>query len=454
MKLYRFLTCAFLAAAVFSAPAFAQEDNNKDENGKTDRSGYITNVFIDNTFIGVNFGLNGVHSIGNNMLPGINFDGYAGKWFSPSVGARLGYSSYNTKEKYENANYSQHSTLPQSEEYHYNLGYVHGDGLLNLSQWLGGYKESRVFNLIGYAHAGYLHVTSPTSKTYDDKEIAAGVGAILDIRLTKRLAINFDLRDILFSGRFHNYDGGGVSQSLSAAFGVRFTLGRTNWDRAKTILTAQADVANTSINTLQNSLTQTKASLADANEDLAKANSSLAKVNADNAALEDQIKLLRGTDDALAAMTASFQKVSSENSLLTAANAELQEKYDALLAETQTESDDIEIVMLPLGIAPITLYYDINSTNLSATELKHLDNYIKDILAKDPSRTFYLTGSADKATGTADVNSRLAAGRASKARDILISKYGLQPDQVVIKDAVIADNDPDGRFDRSVTIEH
>ena len=93
-RLKLFLGAAALAAVALTAsPAVnAQENGNRDENGKIVRGPYQTNAFGDNWFIGAGGGINVFLMDGYKTNIGPSIDAGFGKWFTPAVGMRIGYS--------------------------------------------------------------------------------------------------------------------------------------------------------------------------------------------------------------------------------------------------------------------------------------------------------------------------------------------------------------------------
>ena len=79
------------ASLLFSVSANAQENNNRDENGKVVRGAYETNGFADNWFIGGGAGVNTFFGHGVDGKFALSADAFIGKWFTPSVGARVGF---------------------------------------------------------------------------------------------------------------------------------------------------------------------------------------------------------------------------------------------------------------------------------------------------------------------------------------------------------------------------
>ena len=98
MKRLRFISGAAALAAVLmtASPVLnAQENGNRDENGKVVRGPYETNMFGDNWFIGAGGGVNMFFNEGYKAKIGPSLDASIGKWFTPSVGMRVGYSGFN-----------------------------------------------------------------------------------------------------------------------------------------------------------------------------------------------------------------------------------------------------------------------------------------------------------------------------------------------------------------------
>ena len=79
---------------------------------------------------------------------------------------------------------------------------------------------------------------------------------------------------------------------------------------------------------------------------------------------------------------------------------------------------------------------------------------MKNILEQAPEKVFVLTGSADKTTGTAKRNQYLSEQRVNNVKKLLVEKYGIAEDHLVVK----AEGSSNNRFgsavlNRVVTIE-
>ncbi len=227
MKAIKTILGALAVASLlgFSFSASAQENNNRDENGKVVRGAYETNNFGSNWFIGVGAGVNSVYNNEELGKYGLAIDANLGKWFTPSVGARIGWTGVKNEIEtgdglYKDGNFDQ-------------FHYVHGDLLWNISNAFSGYKETRFWDFIPYVTMGGLYTENDQS---DDSnwEYAAGVGLLNDFGLGGHVDLFLDARWLvareeayLNKGKYINFP------TLTA--GLIFNLGKSNWDRHSTI---------------------------------------------------------------------------------------------------------------------------------------------------------------------------------------------------------------------------
>ncbi len=193
----------------FSFSANAQENGNRDENGKIVRGAYETNEFCDNWFVGAGAGINGA-------MPkfikfdgyGIDLEGFVGKWFTPSVGARLGWKGLKNKTE-------ELGKVTQQ--------YIHADALWNISNAFSGYKETRFWDVIPYASFGGLIVK-------DDYEWAGGVGILNDFRLGGRVDLFVDVNVLISKGKQYKRTDR-FAAPFTATAGLIFNLGKTGFYR-------------------------------------------------------------------------------------------------------------------------------------------------------------------------------------------------------------------------------
>ena len=361
MKTVKFFFGA-LALAVVSmvAAPVVNAQENKDAEGNTIRHPYLTNGLWDNWFVNVNpVGLNLFYD-GGEWATGYAIDVNVGKWVTPSVGLRAGFNGITGVD----AKY----------------GYIHGDAMWNISNAIGGYKESRFWDFVPYAHAG-LMIDNPVA----GKEFGAGAGLLNVLRLCKRLDLTLDVRGTMYRRQ-------GPAGYVSGNIGLSVNLGKTDWTRAS----EYHNPADT--------------------DALSAAEASAAALAAANAALAADKKGLQDENAALAA----------KNKALEAENAEL------------ANNQGLE------NVAPAAFYFEIGQTKLSVKELEHLDYFMNNVLpyVKGKKATI-LTGSADKKTGTARRNQQLCEKRAEYLKKILAEKYGVNVGDYVINTNISAEGNPE-----------
>ncbi len=386
-RLNLFGAIALAAVALAASPALnAQENGNRDENGKVVRGPYETNRFGDNWFIGVGGGINTFWSEGTkfkDLKVGPSIDAGIGKWFTPAVGMRVGYSGFT-------------SNLKKAPE-QFGYMYVHGDFLWNISNALGGYKETRFWNLVPYLHAGWYRTYDAGVAGFPNNELAAGAGLLHNLRLSDRLDLIIDMKTIIVNGRAVGASGIAVQPSVTA--GIALDLGWPNFTRTSTVLGA--------------------AELAAADE-IAALQAATVALELANATMEKDMISLQKTNNDLNAQVKNLKK-------------------------NQNKKPDMHEIFK--GMSPAYVYFNIGKTTLSVDERAHLDYIAKNLLAKaDKECKIYLTitGSADSNTGSAKRNATLSEARGKHIADLLTSRYGIAKDRLEVKSEVVkAKADPE-----------
>ena len=390
-RLYLFFGAAALAASIMAAPVSvnAQENGNRDEFGNIVRGPYETNQFGDNWFIGLGGGINLFLNDGSDVKIGPSLDVNLGKWFTPSVGMRMGYQGLNFFS----------DNQPQMK---YGYMYIHGDFLWNASNGIGGYKETRFWNLIPYLHAGFFRTYGLGDFEFDDNEFAAGAGLLHNLRLTDRLDLIIDMRATVVNGRVIGNEDPAVMPTVTA--GLAVDLGWPNFVRTSTILEA-VEMANL--------------------EKTAILEGAIAALEVANASLEDQ------------------------NSQLNKTNKKLDKEVTML--KNQPKMDPTAFFE---SMTPAVVYFNIGQTKLDEKEMQHLDFLAKNLIAKADKDTQILItvlGSADGNTGSLRRNQHLSEARGKYVFDILTTKYGISPDRLTVK-ADVVKKAPQPELSRAVVI--
>ena len=406
-RLRLFMGAAALAAVALTAsPAVnAQENGNRDENGRIVRGPYQTNAFGDNWFIGAGGGINVFLMDGYKTNIGPSIDAGFGKWFTPAVGMRVGYSGLNTNYWADQPSELGRTLNNEEGRYQQKFGYmyIHGDFLWNISDAIGGYKETRFWDLVPYLHAGYFRAYGLDDADYDNNEIAAGAGLLHNLRLSQRLDLIVDMKAIVVNGRVNGSDG--VALIPSVTMGLAVDMGWPDFVRTSTV-----------IGSLETAAVDQIAALEAAAVALELANATLEQENLDlqnkNANLTDQVNNLKKKPAGM--NPADFYK----------------------------------------GMSPVAVYFNIGKSYLAPDEMQHLDYIVKNILAKADKQTkvsITVMGSADSNTGTQKRNHALSEARGKYVADLLVNKYGIAKDRLVVKSEVVkAPADPE--LDRAVRI--
>lgn len=383
MKKIKFILAAF-AAAMISLSAVAQEDGNRDANGYVVRGPYLTNGGGSNWFVGVGGGFN--TSFGKEIKPFAEFkpennwaaEAFVGKWFTPIIGVRAGYKGVMNNFAYNPDLYFS-TAYGNGEQVRF--GYAHGDVMWNLSNALGGYKETRFWDIVPYAGAGFLGINNG----WTDNKFAVSAGIYNELRLSSVVNLFLDVNLIATENPvgLKAVDGGAPVVSTAtphiqrplymptATVGVAFNLGKKkNFDRFSSVGVRKAD----------------------------------------------------------------YDRVYNENNVLNglvgdlkAENNDLKNKLiDCQNRQPATKEVVVEKTRVLVGSNIIT--FPIGSCVLSETEAAKVDAFAKSL---DKDTLVQVVGSADSKTGTEKRNFALAKNRANVVKNALI-KAGVSEDRIAV----------------------
>lgn len=359
--------------ALVAAGVMAQENGNRDEQNRVVRGPYETNRFFDNIFIGVAGGVNIYHGendsygkFGKRLAPALDVN--VGKWFTPSVGARIGYSGINAKGWTSGQTvYAKDVFDKKANIYNEKFGvsYLHTDVLWNFSNAVSGYKETRTWNFVPFFGAGWAR--SYGNGAYNN-EFAMSIGLLNNIRLCNLLDLTLEARHMFVNQRFDGVSRGSKGEGMtSVTMGLTFKLNRRNFKRAA----APVDVTP----------------------------------------YLSRIKALESDNTTLA----------GKNKTLADENTALRNRKP----ETVTVAGESKV-----SATPVALFFQIGKATLDKKELTNLDFYVKNALQADRNKTFTLYGGADKATGTAAFNQKLSEKRMQYVYDLLVNKYGISKNRL------------------------
>ena len=374
-----------LALIGLSTISYAQTSQPKRDTIVTqlnDKYKVVTNKFFDNWFVGASGGAQiyfGDHDkqmqTKDRLTPALNFS--LGKWFSPGVGFRGGYTGYKLKGLTHNSwsSAKTHSTgeiyqdvkhagdLGKLEVQKFDYNHLHGDVLFNLTNIIGGYNENRFYNVSPFAGFGWAWVTSGEPKT---SEPTINIGVYNTFRLSSAFNLTLDLRGSLVKDSWDGEIGERKEEGIVAGtLGLAYNLGKRKWDKERIVEILTYDEAE--LNSLRDRVNK-----------LANDNESLKKQIADAA--------------------------------------------DPTITDVKIEKSVL--------IAPILVTFPINKSTVSNEARVNLGFFAKAIKEGKSNVVYNISGYADKGTGTPATNERLSRERAEAIYNVLVREFGVSPSQL------------------------
>jgi outer membrane protein OmpA-like peptidoglycan-associated protein len=382
---------ALIAVTMTVSPGLnAQENGNRDLEGKIVRGPYETNRFGDNWFIGAGGGINIFLNEGYDIKISPSVDANFGKWFTPAIGMRVGYQGFMSQVWSPQPGILGSTLDSDKGSYLQKVGYMyfHGDFLWNISDAIGGYKETRFWDFVPYLHAGYFRSYGVDDVDFYDNEFAVGAGLLHQLRLARRLDLIIDMRATVVDGRVIDNSGVGILPSVTA--GLAVDLGWPEFTRTSTI------------------------------------------VEAVEVAYLERAAILEA---AMAALEVANASLENENIKLEKANKKLMKENSNLKALPVVEETDFFT-----GLTPATIFFNIGEATLGEKEMAHLDFIARNLIARadqDTNILITVMGSADGNTGSSRRNQHLSEARGKYVFDILTSKYNISPERLTIKTEVV-----------------
>lgn len=291
----------------------------------------------DNWFIEADGGVNTIFNM-NSVGP---VQGAAalrfGKWFTPSVGARIGLQGF--KNEPNGTETGWFSGVKPFWFYH-----LDGDFMVNMFN-LFRYNEHRFWDICPFARVSGIYTATDDGH---DLELGGGAGVHNGLRLGKRVDFAIDIAAI--AGRERAWrERGDVIVFPSLTAGLVLKLGpvgfRRNTEKEYVYQPVYVD-----------------------------------RIQRDTVTVENTITVV-----------------------------------DSVLIQKMKEE-------------PLTLFFDLDKTELTQREIDHLEFYAKYVLT--PDSVVLLTGSADKETGNPEHNQWLSEQRNAYVRNILLNVYKLKPENI------------------------
>lgn len=348
---------------------------NQQGGGKTPHvKGFVSNGFWDNWEIqggvGPSFNLGTGSGASNSVLA----SGYlaVGKWFHPVFGVRV--TGEGGKFK--------HLDL-KGNDVRWSYIFFHPDFMVDMTNWIGGYKEKRVWSSILYLGAGVAGgaLNTPSKRTC---QFIGDLGWQNRFKVCKSVSLDLTLEYMLADAAFRPTE---VAKSnhfhgLNVYVGATYRFNKRTYDRSgATEEEAKAMLAN-----------------------LKKSQDEAAAAKAKNA------KLQALADQQAKALDAA-EKLAAEQEKALAEARKNATKPQAASAKEAVETDNYNEM----------LFYNYGYSVLSDTNKKRLDLIAEHIKNSDKP-VFRVDGFADPQTGSKKANARLAGKRAKIAADYLVSK--------------------------------
>ena len=283
------------------------------------------------------------------------------KWIVPTLGMRL------QLDAGEFHNFTRPMMRSGSTEVKMPYLYVHGDILVNMSNWIGGYDPDRFYSAVSYMGFGYTALSwTKKSKTPYNGEYAFTTGLVNKFRLSPRLDIELDLRTWLMAEKSLPKQierGGRFALAMSASVGVAYRFNQRNWSPAY----SQVDVDGYLL------------AIMALEEQLIERNAELKRANSNFSALKNENESLRNS-----------------------------------LAESRMQSNEVVATMPTESV----VFFNIGDASLTDYAKATLDSAVTLLMATDVA--IIVTGYADKETGSAKRNEQLSQQRAENVTNYLV----------------------------------
>lgn len=387
-----------LAVAGVSSVAFAQNKsyNTGYENTTGDKYEVVTNKFWDNWFMSAGAGAEFL--IGNQDTRGSvkdrispTFNVAVGKWFTPGIGLRLQYSGMEAR------GFTRDATNP----------YIKGP--VKQPRSADAYKQK--------FHYGNLH-----------GDVLFNVSAMIAGYNPDRV---YEFIPYLGAGFVHNY-----SSPKREAFAVN--AGIINRFRLSSALDLNLELS---------------------------AMGTENKFDAETGGKKDFDGVLAATVGLTYKFpTREFKKPQATRQLISEAElSEIRAKANALAAENANLKNELaskpnaevierEVQIVP-AMAPRSVFFTLGSANLSKQEEMNLGFFVDQLNEWPENTKFKVTGYADSATGSKDLNKKLSEKRAQAVVDALVNTYKVDRNMFVVEGAGGVDKLIPPYLNRMVLIE-
>ena len=414
MKRFYLVTLAVTLLSVTTLLAQEKKDTSVVD-PKPSVAGFVTNKFWDNWEISIGGGT-GAALFGKQNLgsAGDYFGGLGSisvtKWLHPVFGLRA---------VLEGGSYSSVNAALEKKSWPYLS--LHADFMMNLSNWIGGYKERRVYYAVPYFGMGYM-ASNFTKKAqeandfpYVNQNFVVSWGLLNKFRVSNSVDVNLEIGGLLGKNEIspvRDVNSGPFLTSLNASVGISYRFGKRDFERGA------AGYTMDDINAL-------KAEAARAAE----------RAQAQSTANEDLSgELVQAQKDAATAQ----QRADQAEEQLADAQAELEALKQQIALDAATPEE--------------TIFFGYEVWGLDAVDMTTLQELAKKMLAGPKDYVYTITGYADFTTGARSNNISIAERRAKSVYDYLVS-LGVPAAQLTHQGAGPDAQPFTGRGNQSVTIK-
>lgn len=329
-----------------------------------------------------------------------------GKWFTPSVGARINYSGLQFKD-----------ARLSTQDYHH----IHADLLWNvLGRWYARQEQVR-WSLAPFAGVGLLH-----NATNGHNPFTISYGVQGQYRISKRVSAVLELSG---TTTFQDFDGYGRTNRpgdnlLSLTAGFTFHIGKVGWKRA--IDVTPYIHRNEWLVDYANSLSEENRRYAARNEQDRRTLAELKKILEIEGLLDTYGYLLEENNNGRTGYPVNnYSGLNSLRARLKNRHWNGKSPFDTMETGTGEKSSVSERPdTLATGSttfiyaggecigAPVYFFFNLNTARLTdASQMLNLDELAR--VANKYGLSVRVTGAADSATGTSDINGSLSVSRAA-----------------------------------------
>lgn len=345
------------------------------ENKKFRHANFETNRFIDNWEVSVGVGGQSFYRLhetpgldlneGNKISFGFNVA--AGKWFTPIFGARVQYQGISMTN----------AVRATGAENSWNYHYIHADALINLTNWICGYKSDRFYNAVLIGGAGY-GLSSSENMEGVNNEMVMTAGLQNRFRLCKSWDANLELKANLTKQGFDNANSGFRFGSIyDVTAGVTYKI-----SNKRDFALIDHDMYTSKIAALEKDVENGNKTIAEGEEEVAKLKKALDK-----------------------------EKKAKEAAM------EAERKAKAAYAPTPNQS--------------LSIFFRLGESEISDKNEENLKFLAEAIKASKGNEVFTITGYADRQTGTEEYNENLSKERAEAIYNYLVD-LGVEKDRLKI----------------------